>query len=443
MSSANTNRSRKGCIHTATPPPWRVSDWMELLPPKDAPDTEESERRLHLWKLYRRVLDWACAHDVRNDPHVGEREPREYRRASAPPQSVDYHMEVLGALGTGADRQQLVSAGLGIASWGEAVGMPLAALRFAEAAAACDPFDPAPANVAGRLSRALGMGSRADLWYSRAAGLARARRWTACYVRAHIGHGTLFKDLGKTERASKFFSRASWLAQKAGTKWLAGEVIHDTLLLAISRRAFLEAEGYAARALSIYPRHHDRIPALVHDIALLCTRQAAFNLALPLLSRVVEVIPKPQEKLIVYSTLAYAAAGAGETECLSEATAAVLEMVTDYPACGPVTMVNLAFAARVRREWGQVEEYAKRALSLAGSNAINSEAVRYAHDLLQDAALRAPAAQESELLASRRARGADALRALHESCIRLVTRWHGRTWRERRSQVAAGAFGAA
>lgn len=350
----------------------------------------------------------------------------------------------LSSLNARTDRMRIVAAALGVSSWAETSGKTLLALRFAEAAAACEPFDPAPTNVAGRLSRTLGLAQRADLWYSRGIGLARARRWSACYVRAHIGYGTLYKEIGRPDRALELFSRGSWRAQKTGIKWLAGEVTHDMLLLAISERAFTEAEKYAARALGIYPKHHDRIPALVHDIGLLCVRQSAFTLAYPLLARVVGLIPRPHEKVIVWSTLAYSAAGAGELEAYSEARAAVLGMVDQFPGAGPVTMVNLAFAAHVQRDWSGAADCARRALELAGSNTIHGEAVRYARKLLLDVERRVPTSPSAEQLA----RGGDAverqaLRPLYEMCLRLIARWRGRTWRERRHQTRAGAFGAA
>jgi len=439
--TGTSGQSRKGCAHTVTPPAWAVVDWTELLPPNDAPANEDTERDLILWHLLRRLNDWAALNDLRDDPRLGDREPREYRRAAAPAPVVEDLLRDLSSLNARTDRQSVVTAALGVSIWAESSGKTLLALRFAEAAAACDAFDPAPANVAGRLARTIGMAHRADLWYSRGIGLARARRWSACYVRAHIGYGTLHKEIGRTDRALELFSRGSWRAQKTGIKWLAGEVTHDMLLLAISQRAFTQAEKYAARALAIYPKHHDRMPALVHDIGLLCARQSAFTLAYPLLARVVGLVPKPHEKLIVWSTLAYSAAGAEELEAYNEARAAVLEMVERFPGAGPVTMVNLAFAAHVRRDWSGAADFARRALDLAGSNSIHSEAVRYARKLLLDVDRRTPAGPSSGPVPH--SGEATALRPLYDMCLRLITRWHGRTWRERRHQAKAGAFGAA
>jgi tetratricopeptide (TPR) repeat protein len=315
----------------------------------------------------------------------------------------------------------------------------LVALRFAEAAAACEPFDPAPANLAGRLSRTLGLAPLADLWYSRGIALARVRKWSACYVRGHIGFGTLQKEIGNRSAAVEHYQRAAWRAQRCGIKWLAGEVHHDMLLLALSMRAFADAEIYAERALNVYPKHHDRIPALAHDFSLLCTREHAFRIAYPLLRRVLGLISRPHEKLIVWSTFALSAAGAGENASYSEGRAAVLDMARTFPMSAPPALMNLAFAAHVRRDWSEASQCAYKALELSGGNPLFKEQARDAVILLEQVARRITAARPHWLPDG----GEANLRTLHESLSRVLSNWHGRTWRMRKAQAQPGAFGSA
>jgi tetratricopeptide (TPR) repeat protein len=380
---------------------------------------------------------------VTKDDRLGVREPREYRRSQTTVANIEELPAVAGLNGM-VDRQQLLAGSLGISAWAEAAGKPLPALRFAEAAAACDPFDPAAANTAARLARTLGMGARADVWYSRGIGLARARRWSACYIRAHIGFATLHKEVGNVRRALALYSRGAWHAQRTGIKWLAAEVHHDMLLLALSQRAFVDAESYAARALTSYPRHHDRIPALVHDIGLLCTRELVFELAFPLLRRAVPLMSKPHEKLIVWSTLALAAAGSDERDAYVESCGSALDLVPTYPGSAPPALMNLAFAAHVRREWAAAAAYARKALEIAAANPLFQEQTRDAERLLGQVQHRVPAPLASELpVRSDGSDAAEALRALFEPCMRLAARWHGRTWRQRREQAKPGEFGQA
>jgi tetratricopeptide (TPR) repeat protein len=420
------------------PPAWGAVDWAELLPSQD--DGEETEIRLALWTFHRRIVDWAEAHDVKTDPRPGEREPREYRRASASVPRLDDVLPDAAARLTGAvDRYAVLRSALQISAWAEASGYILVALRFAEAAAACDPFDPAPANLAGKLSRTLGLGPLADLWYSRGIALARTRRWSACYVRGHIGFGTLLKEIGKPNAAVEHYQRGAWQAQRCGIKWLAGEVHHDMLLLALYMRAFSDAEIYAARSLNVYPKHHDRIPALAHDFSLLCTREHAFRLAYPLLRRVLTLIPRPHEQLIVWSTLALSAAGADENASYAEGRAAVLDMAPAFPMSAPPALMNLAFAAHVRRDWSEAAGCANKALEISQGNPLFKEQERDAAILLEQVARRTTVTRPSDLPQDSEVN----LRTLYESLTRLLSGWHGRTWRGRKPQAQPGAFGSA
>lgn len=422
------------------PSAWGAVDWTELLPSQD--DAEEAEEvRLALWTFHRRIVGWAEAHDIRKDPRPSDREPREYRRASAPvPRLEDVLPDAAARLIGTVDRSAVLRSALQISASAEASGYILVALRFAEAAAACDPFDPAPANLAGRLSRTLGLGPRADLWYSRGIALARTRRWSACYVRGQIGFGSLQKEIGKTHAAVEHYQRGAWQAQRCGIKWLAGEVHHDMLLLALSMRAFSDAEIYAARALNVYPKHHDRIPALAHDFSLLCTREHAYRLAYPLLRRVLNLVPRPHERLIVWSTLALSAAGADENASYAEGRAAVLEMAPTFPMSAPPALMNLAFAAHVRRDWAEAAGCAKQALEISDGNPLFNEQARDAIILLEQVTRRTTVAPPSEL--PRRGREVN-LRTLYESLTRVLSNWHGPTWHGRKPQAQPGAFGSA
>lgn len=433
-----TASSRAGRLRYPTPAAWPAVDWMELL--TEGADDEQSQRELELWALVRRVQSWAQVNDLdwkAKDPLLGQREPLEYRRAANPSVALADVLPHLADLSGQQERAQILRATLGLSCWAESSGKLLLSLRLAEAAAACDPFDPAPANVSGRLSRVLGRPLRADEWYSRAVGLARRRRWSACYVRAHVGYGTLHKEIGRTSKALDLLSRAAWRAQKSGIKWLAGEVLHDMLLLALSSRAFRDAEECAARALAVYPKHHDRVPALVHDFALLCTREGAFELAFPLLKQVIALVRVPHERLIVWSTLALSAAGAGDRESYEEASTNVRTLVETYPQSAPPALMNLALAAQVRRELNVAGFHAQSALRLADGNPIYAEQVRDAKVLLRNINAAVP------ISPGEKPARANTLRPLYDNCSHLIARWRGRSWREARHQTRAGAFGRA
>ena len=324
-----------------------------------------------------------------------------------------------------------------LSTWAERSDHMLLSLRFAEAAAACDPFDPVAANVAGRLARTLGLAQRAEEWYSRGIALARTRRWSASYVRGHLGLGTVWKERGHLRRAQDYYLRGASRAERSGLKWLAAEVHHDMLLLALSKRDFGGAHRCASRAAKLYPAHHDRVPALVHDFSLLCARRHVFAPALELLRRTVPHIVKPHERLIVWSTLALSAAGADDLAAYTDARRAVLESVERCPSISAAALMNLAFAAHLRRDWTAAEDAASKAFEAARQNPLLVEQATDAQILLRAVAQREPA-----LAPGGWSPNGDDFSGLYAQLLRYVTRWHGRTWRSRKKQARPGEFGA-
>jgi len=214
------------------------------------------------------------------------------------------------------------------------------------------------------------------------------------------------------------------------------------LLLAISTQSFRRAATFAERAFHVYPKHHDRIPALAHDFGLLCVRASAFSLAYHLLRRVVNLIIRPHERLIVWSTLALSAAGAEEGTAYAEARSVVLDLVSAFPSNAPPALMNLAFAAHIRGEWNDAARWAERAMVLGESNPLYKEQTRDATLLLDRVLRRESAGRERELPRLSAEYGA-ALRNLHDSLVRRLSTWHGPTWRKRREQATPGAFGSA
>jgi hypothetical protein len=211
------------------------------------------------------------------------------------------------------------------------------------------------------------------------------------------------------------------------------------LLLAIAQRAFASAESYAARALNAYPVHHDRVPALAHDIALLCVREGVFTIAHSLLRRVVDLITRPQERVIVWSTYSLAAAGCGRTELYERGRESVLTSIARFPTSAPPALMNLAFAARLLGDAAGAVDLAHDALEQAEGNPLFSEQAADARELLASAgtatALSRPEARPNAL------ESAERLRALELGVSRVLARWHGPTWRPGKQQTKAGDFG--
>jgi hypothetical protein len=112
-------------------------------------------------------------------------------------------------------------------------------------------------------------------------------------------------------------------------------------------------------------------------------------------------------------------------------------MAPAFPMSAPPALMNLAFAAHVRRDWSEAAARARDAIDLSGGNPLFKEQEQDAANLLDQVARRIAAARPRELPDGRDV----TLHTLYESLSRLLTNWHGRTWRQRKPQAQPGAFG--
>jgi hypothetical protein len=323
-----------------------------------------------------------------------------------------------------------------VAEWCEATGRLGFAIRFADAATELDPSEPTLANLAGRLSRDAGHWLRADAHFRRGVAMARARNDRMSYVRGYLGWGNLWAELGESAEARKLYQRAAWHAQRSGKRALAAEVHHDMLVMAAAAGEYEEAARYAERALNVYPVHHERIPALVYDFALLLVRQRMHAAALPLLQASVEKFRLPSLRVLALSALARAAAGSGEVSLYSEVLKRTLDEIAGFSLSAPAPFVNLAYAARSVRDWPRAQEYAARAHELASSRG-HAEEERLATFLLRCSS--AQEGEEAPLDLPRWKPGMEfepLLPLLHQRISSLLARWRGQTWRRKHQSGA-------
>lgn len=249
--------------------------------------------------------------------------------------------------------------------WADRTGLRTVALLFAEAAAHVEPENPARANLAARSARRVLMYERAGAWHLRAFKLAVRGRNRTEMVWALMGYGAMMKATSRIAEARRFLQRATRRAIAFGRRKEAGVAHHELLSIAVDQERFRLAEFHAASALSLYPADHPRIPALGHDFAFVLLRQRHYSAALPLLERVVPLIERPDERCLVMSTLAWAAAGAGRLARLAEAERATLELVAIYDDYAPPVFLHLAEAFRAAGDVERADRFAAEAAHAA------------------------------------------------------------------------------
>ncbi|MBW3571901.1 MAG: tetratricopeptide repeat protein [Gemmatimonadetes bacterium] len=324
-------------------------------------------------------------------------------------------------------RADAADALLRVSEWALERGADEPAIQCAEAAAALVPESARRALAAGRANRIFSQAARAALYYERAMTLARLRRQWRTYVRAHVGLGQVKKALGEPAAARAHYYTAARAARSlSGEKWLAAQTRHDLLVLAAEEGAFDEALRHARQALEWYPRHHSRLPALVHDFGFLLMRLHLYAPAVPLLASVMRASIPPQDQVIGWSTLARAAAGTADESGYRAAAEEVLRRVGLFDVHAAAAFENLAFGAHLLELWELAEQYATRSIEISTTKAQN-ESLNNARRVLT--ATHAKAVLSHRSVDAERLRGpvADLSR---EMASRLAA-WRGSTWKRK------------
>jgi hypothetical protein len=326
---------------------------------------------LTLWKAFRDVKTWS------------EVEPDKRRRYFRPPTDIVRERfayakheapELEGPLATfsllvqapeAIDAEQIAAACEAVYKWAEERGMMLTALYFAEAAAYVQPDDPAPANQAARTARRNLMRDRAAMWHYRAYKLAvkltDKRKRTRETIWALIGYGAMMRDAGNYKEARRFTQRAATRAVGARRPKEAGMAFHDLFVIAVELQRFTLALKHARSAFNYYPVRHPSIPRLAHDLAFMLIRLRHFPSVLAILTKAIPLMLQPVERAIAWSSLAWAAGGAGLRDRFREAERVALELLPSHPDFAPAMFIHLAEGARALREWDRARGYARAA----------------------------------------------------------------------------------
>ena len=378
------------------PPNWCRDDLrvlLELVPERPnwlaggPPHELEEALGIELWRAVANIRLWADSTPAeraelfqrvrsippgRGFPHVAP-DSMQKRRADARSSEPELAsaLEVFTELTAAPERvsvSAIVSACRVVVSWAERRGFAETAMQFAEGAAAASPESAALANVAGRLCRVYGKRGRAELWYDRAIGLSRKTPGKAGireYIHAHLGFATTLLEIEDQERALEYIKRAGLMAKRKGMKAKAAEAFHDALALAVLDGKYSQAAVYARKAFNMYPAHHERIPAFAYDVAFVMVSIGLYARALSLLQSVVRKVEAPAEALIVWGTLARAAAGARQQTRFMEAAGVVDQMVLTHQGSAPAALYSVAEGARLLEDWPMAATYASRAYQAA------------------------------------------------------------------------------
>jgi tetratricopeptide (TPR) repeat protein len=260
--------------------------------------------------------------------------------------------------------RQVAEACHAVFQWGETRSLSRVAVLFSEAAAYIDD-DPRWALAAARSCRATGDYDRSARWYIRGFGLARSAKRTSDAVRSLLGFGGLLRTVGRLHEALPYFESAARRADRRNRRKLAAETHHDLLLLLTELGQYEEARYHAEGAVRYYSGRHRRLPYLVHDAAFLFIRLHLYTPALSLCEGIPALVPRPNDAALVWSTVAWAAAGAGKPDQYKYAERQTLQMLGLTDEHAPATLIHLAEGARALGEWDVAKRYAEASATAA------------------------------------------------------------------------------
>lgn len=260
---------------------------------------------------------------------------------------------------------ELAAACYSVWGWAEGESLLGTAAHYGEAAAYLAPDNPVYANDAGWACRRCALHERATVWYQRGLKLAVRAKNRREAIRAMLGRGAVYKDLGRLEEARDYYDRASRRAVRTGRRRQAAVARHYIFALEAERGSFGAGLDEVRETLNLYPIYDRRVPYLAHDFAFLLIHNRYFASALPLLEKLAPAITKPEERVLVQSGIARAAAAVRRYEQYRAAAEYVLETARTYPQYAHASFVHLAQASRSAGEWDQAAEYAARAEQIA------------------------------------------------------------------------------
>lgn len=264
-----------------------------------------------------------------------------------------------------ASAAALADACAAIWTWAEQREHLEVALQFAERAARLQPTRSDRSSTAGRFCRLRSEPHRGTMWFRRALRMAQARRNYIEIATAHLGLGNLESDLGRLSVAETHQCKAYRAALRAGKRSLAGSAYHNLLLLKIRMERYGEAWVHAKEALAAYKRDHPRFALLAHDIALLWMHLGHFSAAHLVFERVLALLKRPSDRMVVLANVARSAAACGDRLRYERAVRAILHHLEEGGKVTVFTLYYLAQAARTAGDWARAEDAARRTLEAA------------------------------------------------------------------------------
>jgi tetratricopeptide (TPR) repeat protein len=266
-----------------------------------------------------------------------------------------------------AEPREIAGACRDLSRWAATLGRPGTAIEYMQAAAILLPEEPVLAREVGRLARARAEFARSETWYRHSVARARrARDWSE-FARSYLGVGTVAMLRGNHPQAQRAFIRGLRAAKRHSLHGLTAAAHHEMTVLAIRMGRPRDVVRHARLALQAYPRGHERLPALAHDLAAFAISRGHFREGLRVLLAIPPYYGQPGDQLARAACIVRAAAMAGDVDAYQSGWMAAESLLADPASAerAATALVSLARGARAAGELVRAREMAERARLLA------------------------------------------------------------------------------
>lgn len=267
--------------------------------------------------------------------------------------------------------------------WAEGMGACRTALSFFALAEEMDPERPHLGYHIGRLARKLALYDLAEPWLKWAHRKSRAAgQWEVAALCAS-GLGNLYRQRGNLPLARRFHRFCLRIARRHGLRTMEGDALYDLAGMSFEFGEDALAMQYVGEAVSAYGPGHGRIYTLAHDVAYFwIDRSGRFVDAAEMLLALADYLWEPWRRVLLFSNLARAAAGAGWLPVFESAWNETWALVRQNPLqIGHAgALVEIALGAGTLGLWERAGVAASEALRIArqreeGEQIINAELI--------------------------------------------------------------------
>lgn len=336
-------------------------------------------------QLLQEVRAWGYGEEGGALPTTGE----EVRETLEAVPELAASLPVLHRLLRGApDEAALEAAGLALmhlATWAEKVAAYRTALALYQVAEEADSDNPHYAYHVGRMARKLALYDAAEAWLKWANWIARARRRWEVAALCTSGLGNLHRQRGNLPLATRYHELTRRIARRHNLRTLEGDALYDLAGMSFDFGNTRQGLEYTRQALKAYGPGHGRVYRLAKDVAWMCMDTfGQFESAAHVFTALLDYVWEPEYRVLLFASLARAAAGAGWREAYEAMWIETWSAVRHQPVQNghAAALTQLALGAGNLGHWERAELAASEALGIARERR-EGEAIILADSILE------------------------------------------------------------